>query len=85
MSEKDIDNSYYKEIETIIKNISVQKWKAIYLYCKENKEIPEFFTIAVHNLGRKLKDGIRPTSKEILLVNELLNKIIYKTSVFDTE
>ena len=85
MSEKDIDNSYYKEIETIIKNISAQKWKAIYLYCKEHKEIPEFFTIAVHNLGRKLKDGIRPTSKEILLVNELLNKIIYKTSVFDTE
>lgn len=85
ISDTEVENSNFKEIEATIKNISTQKWKVIYLYCKENDEIPDYFTNAVHNLGKKLKEGIRPTSKEILLVNELLNKIIYKTSIFDEE
>lgn len=85
ISDTEVENSNFKEIEATIKNISTQKWKVIYQYCKENDEIPDYFTNAVHNLGRKLKEGIRPTSREILLVNELLNKIIYKTSIFDEE
>ncbi len=85
ISDTEVENSNFKEIEAIIKNISTQKWKVIYQYCRENDEIPDYFTNAVHNLGRKLKEGIRPTSKEILLVNELLNKTIYKTSIFDEE
>ncbi|OOP56621.1 MAG: abortive phage resistance protein [Candidatus Brocadia carolinensis] len=85
ISDTEVENSNFKETEATIKNISTQKWKVIYQYCKENDEIPDYLTNAVHNLGRKLKEGIRPTSKEILLVNELLNKIIYKTSIFDEE
>jgi len=85
ISDTEVENSNFKETEETVKNISAQKWKEIYLYCKENNEIPDYFTNAVHNLGRKLKEGIRPTSKEILLVNEVLNKIIYKTSIFDEE
>ncbi len=85
ISDTEVENSNFKEIVETIKNISAEKWKVIYLYCKDNDDIPDFFTNAVHNLGRKLKEGIRPTSKEILLVNELLNKIIYKTSIFDEE
>ncbi|KKO21190.1 MAG: AIPR family protein [Candidatus Brocadia sp.] len=85
ISDTEVENSNFKEIEATIKNISTQKWKVICQYCKENDEIPDYFTNAVHNLRRKLKEGIRPTSKEILLVDELLNKIIYKTSIFDEE
>jgi len=83
ISESDIDNAFYKEIEATVKKIDAVKWKEIYLYCKENEDIPEYFTITAHNLGRKLKEGIRPSSKEIILANELLNKIIFKTSIFD--
>ncbi|HCY77494.1 MAG TPA: abortive phage resistance protein [Ignavibacteriales bacterium] len=85
ISDSEIDNSFYKEIESTVKSVSPEKWKDIYLYCKENEEIPEYFTIAAHNIGRKLKEGIRPTSKEIIMANELLNKIIFKTPIFDRE
>ena len=83
VSETDIDNCYYKEIESAVMNISAEKWKEIYLYCKENEDIPEYFTNTAHSLGRKLKESIRPTSKEIIMANELLNKIIFKTAIFD--
>ncbi len=85
ISDSEIDNSFYKEIESTVKSVSPEKWKDIYLYCKENEEIPEYFTIAAHNIGRKLKEGLRPTSKEIIMANELLNKIIFKTPIFDFE
>lgn len=85
LSDTDINNSFYKDIETTINEISPEKWKEIYLYCRENKDIQEYYTIAAHNLGRKLKEGLRPTSKEIIFANELLNKIIFKTSIFDLE
>ena len=49
------------------------------------KGCTEYFTNAAHNIGRKLKEGIRPTSNEIILANELLNKIIFKTPIFDFE
>ena len=84
ISETDIDNLYYKEVESAVMSISAEKWKAIYLYCKENEDIPEYFTNAAHNLGRKLKEGLKPASKEIIIGNELLNKIIFKTTIFDS-
>jgi hypothetical protein len=83
ISDSEIDNSFYKEIEATIKNVSPEKWKEIYLYCKENEEIPEYYTIAAHNIGRKLKEGLRPTSKEIIMANELLNKVIGKNGEID--
>lgn len=85
LSKEEIETAYYKEIESMIKSIKPEKWKQIYLYCKENNEVSENLTNAVHNLGRKIKDGIRPTSREILLVNELLNKVIFKTSILDSD
>ena len=83
ISETEIDNTFYKEIEESIKNISPLKWKEIYMYCKSNDEIPEYYTTAAHNIGTKLKEGIRPSSKEIILGNELLTKIIFKLNIFD--
>ena len=53
------------------------------MYCKSNDEIPEYYTTAAHNIGTKLKEGIRPSSKEIILGNELLTKIIFKLNIFD--
>lgn len=85
ISDQDVDKTYYEEIESTIKNISPEKWKEIYLFCKENNEIAEYYTTAVHNLGRKLKEGIRPTAREIIIVNELLTKIQFKSNVFDIE
>jgi hypothetical protein len=83
ISESDVDNAFYKEIETAVMDISATKWKEIYLYCRENEEIPEYFTNTAHNLGRKIKEGIKPTSREIIMANELLNKIIFKIAIFD--
>lgn len=85
ISNSDVEKSYYEEIEAIVKNIKPEKWKEIYLYCKENHEISEYQTNAVHNLGRKLKEGIRPSPREIIIVNELLTKLQYKTAIFDLE
>lgn len=85
ISDSEIDNSFYKEIEATVKNVSPEKWKEIYLYCKENDEIAEYYTNTAHNIGRKLKEGLRPTSKEIIMANELLNKVIFKTAIFDVE
>lgn len=85
ISNTDIDKTYFEEIEANIKNIQSEKWKEIYLYCKNNPDISEYMTTAVHNLGRKLKDGIRPSTREIIIVNDLLNKVIYKTGIFDIE
>ena len=55
------------------------------MYCNENPDISEFQTTAVHNLGRKLKDGLRPSPREIIIVNDLLTKVQYKTGVFDLD
>lgn len=85
ISESDIEDSFYKEVESTVKNISPEKWKEIYLFCKESEDIPEYFVNVAHNIGRKLKEGLRPSSKEIILANELLNKIIFKTTIFDVE
>lgn len=83
ISDTDIERSYYEEIESTIKSISPEKWKEIYLYCRDNPEISDYLTNAVHNLGRKIKDGIRPSPREIIFVNDLLTKIQYKTAIFD--
>jgi hypothetical protein len=85
VSKSDVEKSYYEEIEAIIKSIKPEKWKEIYLFCKDNPDVSEYLTNAVHNLGRKIKDGIRPSAREVILVNDLLNKVIYKTGVFDIE
>lgn len=85
ISETAVDKSYYEEIEATIKGIKPEKWKEIYMFCKDNPDISEFQTTAVHNLGRKLKEGSRPSSREIIIVNDLLSKLQYKTSVFDIE
>jgi hypothetical protein len=85
ISDSDVEKSYYEEIEATIKSIQPEKWKEIYLYCKDNPEISEYLTTAVHNLGRKLKEGIRPSTREIIIVNDLLIKVQYKTGIFDLE
>jgi hypothetical protein len=83
ISETDISNSFYQEVEQTVKSIGAEKWKEIYLYCKENPEIPESYTTAAHKVGKKLKENVRPAPREIILANELLNKIIFKTAIFD--
>lgn len=85
IDDEEIEQAYYKEIESKIKSIAPEKWKEIYLYCKESEDISTYLTNIVHNVGRKLKEGIRPSRKEILMVNELLNKIQFKISAFDPE
>ena len=85
ISDVDISNSFYHDVETIVKNVGAAKWKEIYLYCKENNEIPESYTNAAHKVGKKLKENINPAPREIILANELLNKIIFKTNIFDLE
>ncbi|HLN20917.1 MAG TPA: AIPR family protein [Bacteroidales bacterium] len=85
ISNSDVEKSYYEEIEATIKSIQPEKWKEIYLYCKDNPDISEYLTTAVHNLGRKLKEGIRPSTREIIIVNDLLTKVQYKTGIFDLE
>lgn len=83
ISETDISNSFYQEVEQTVKSIGSEKWKEIYLYCKENPDIPESYTIAAHKVGKKLQENLRPAPREIILANELLNKIIFKTAIFD--
>lgn len=83
ISQTDISNSFYQEVEQTVKGIGPEKWKEIYLFCKENPDIPESYTVAAHKIGKKLKENIRPAPREIILANELLNKIIFKTSIFD--
>jgi len=85
ISSLEIEKTYYAEIEANIKSINPDKWKEIYLFCKDNPDISEQMTMAVHNLGRKLKEGVRPTPREIILVNDLLNKVVYKTGIFDID
>lgn len=83
LNEADISNAFYKEIEQSVLGLGEEKWKEIYLYCKENDNIPESYKVAAHKVGKKLKEKIKPSSREIILANELLNKIIFKTSIFD--
>jgi hypothetical protein len=83
ISDSDISSSFYQEVEQTVKNLGSAKWKEIYLYCKENPDIPESYTIAAHKVGKKLKENVRPAPREIILANELLNKIIFKTAIFD--
>ncbi len=83
LSDSEISNTFYKEIEQTVINIGEEKWKEIYIYCKENENIPESYKVAAHKVGKKLKEKIKPTSREIILANELLNKIIFKTAIFD--
>ncbi|MBN1186632.1 MAG: AIPR family protein [Bacteroidales bacterium] len=85
ISNNDVEKAYYEEIEATIKGIKPEKWKEIYLFCKNNPDISEYQTTAVHNLGRKLKEKLRPSPREIIIVNDLLTKLQYKTAVFDLE
>ncbi|MCU0456626.1 MAG: hypothetical protein MUE74_10020 [Bacteroidales bacterium] len=79
----------YPQYKTICihntKGIRPEKWKEIYLFCKNNPDISEYQTTAVHNLGRKLNEKVRPSPREIIIVNDLLTKLQYKTAVFDLE
>lgn len=83
LSETEISNAFYKDIEQTVLGIGEEKWKEIYLYCKENEDIPESYKVAAHKVGKKLKEKVKPSSREIIIANELLNKIIFKTSIFD--
>jgi len=64
-----------------IKVIGAVNWKTIYLWCKQNESISLFLTDIAHNIGRKLRDSITLSSKEILAGSMLLEQIAQKSSI----
>lgn len=66
-----------------IKELGADNWKTIYLWCKHNESISLFLTDISHNIGRKLRDSITLSSKEILAGSMLLEEIAKKSSILN--
>jgi len=64
-----------------IKELGAANWKTIYLWCKQNEAISLFLTDMAHTIGRKLRDSITLSSKEILAGSMLLEQIAQKSSI----
>lgn len=64
-----------------IKELGAENWKTIYLWCKQNESISLFLTDIAHNIGRKLRDSITLSSKEILSGSMLLEQIAQKSNI----
>ncbi|HAE87150.1 TPA: abortive phage resistance protein [Candidatus Marinimicrobia bacterium] len=67
-----------------IKELGADNWKTIYLWCKHNESISLFLTDISHNIGRKLRDSITLSSKEILAGSMLLEKIAKESDLLQS-
>jgi hypothetical protein len=72
-----------------IKDLGAENWKIIYLWCKHSNFIPLFYTDLAHTVGRKLRDSITLSSKEIyggsMLLEELAKKSSLLQDIFEKE
>ncbi len=64
-----------------IKEVGAANWKTIYLWCKNNDSFPLFYTNLAHTIGRKIRDSITLSTKEIYGGSMLLEEIAKKSSL----
>jgi hypothetical protein len=66
-----------------LKGLSTDDWKKIYLWCKQSDSISLFLTNMAHTIGRKIRDSINLSSKEILVGSMLLGEISKKSRLLE--
>ena len=64
-----------------IKEFGVDHWKTIYLWCKNKDSFPLFYTNLAHTIGRKIRDSVTLSTKEIYGGSMLLEEIAKKSSL----
>jgi hypothetical protein len=63
---------------TEIKDLGGENWKKIYLWCKATDTVPLFYTDMAHTIGKKVKEGLSLTGREIVAGFTLLNDLSEK-------
>jgi len=77
----DTDKLLRQEKLNEIKELGADNWKTIYLWCKNNSSISLFYTDMAHNIGRKMRDCIILSPKEIYAGSMLLEEIAKKSNL----
>lgn len=67
-----------------IESLGADNWKRIYLWCRDSEQISQFSTDMAHTIGRKLRDKITLSSREIYASHLLLEEIASKTSLLQS-
>lgn len=63
-----------------IKSLGAENWKKIYLWCNNSEQISPFYTDMAHNIGRKIRDEITLSKKEVFSAHLLLEEIAKNSS-----
>jgi hypothetical protein len=69
----DIEKAQHQQFLSEIKELGGENWKKIYLWCKVSDQIPLFYTDMAHTIGKKVKESITLTGREIVAGYTLLN------------
>lgn len=80
-SNQEVDTLLRKEKLKELKDLGSENWKTIYLWCKNNDSISLFYTDMAHTIGRKIRDSIILSSKEIYAGSMLLEEITKKSNL----
>lgn len=67
-----------------IESLGADNWKKIYLWCRDSGQISQFLTDMAHTVGRKTKDKITLSSREIYASHLLLEEIASKSSLLQS-
>jgi hypothetical protein len=75
-----VDTLLREEKLNELKELGAENWKTIYLWCKNNDSVSIFYTNLAHTIGRKIRDSITLSAKEIYGGSMLLEEIAKKSS-----
>jgi len=79
----DIDKAHKQQYLKEISDVGADNWKKIYLWCKVSEDIPLFYTDLAHTIGKKVRDNITFTQKEISAGIHLLNILAEKRGTLE--
>ena len=80
----DIDQQIRDKILEDIKSLGDENWKKIYLWCKSSGQISQFYTDMAHNIGKKVRDRITLSTKEILAAHFILEEVGRKSTLLQS-
>lgn len=83
-SKNDTDQKLREQILEDINSLGADNWKKIYLWCKNSEQMSQFHTDMAHNIGRKVRDKITLSAKEIYAAHLLLEEIAKKSTLLQS-
>ncbi len=79
-----VDQRIKGQILGEIESLGAENWRKIYIWCSNSGQISQFYTDVAHTVGRKIRDRITLSPKEIYSAHLLLEEISKKTSLLQS-